>query len=346
MLNPEEVTILKKAVSECKRPLIFFHDDPDGFASFIMFYHEIGAGKGFVVKAVPTVTEYHLRKVQEYQPDAIFILDLANVDQIFLDQVNVPVYWIDHHAPQDRKKVNYFNPRISNDVNVPTPALCYQVTEKDLWLATVGCVGDWYLPPFVDEFRKKYPELLPETITRVEDAYFDSPITPLVKALSFNLKGTSSDVTKSIKTMLKIESPYEILNQTTSRGRLIWKRYDRINKEFERMLEGVEKSISGNDPLIVYTYTDNNLSLTRDLANEIIYRYPDRALILGRRRGGEVKCSLRGQMVNIPPILEEALKHVRGGGGGHEHACGAHIDEHDFDRFIELYREGVVKQLS
>jgi len=45
--------------------------------------------------------------------------------------------------------------------------------------------------------------------------------------------------------------------------------------------------------------------------------------------------SLRALKIKIAPILENALKDVKGYGGGHDHACGSVVSKDDFDRFLE-----------
>ena len=98
--------------------LVLFHDDPDGLASFLLFYRDIREGIGKTIKAFPQITEQYARKVEDYGADKVFILDIALVDQEFLDVVKVPVIWIDHHPPQDRQRVQYYNPRKTKGLNI------------------------------------------------------------------------------------------------------------------------------------------------------------------------------------------------------------------------------------
>jgi len=77
------------------------------------------------------------------------------------------------------------------------------------------------------------------------------------------------------------------------------------------------------------------MSFTSDLSNELLYRYPDKVIIIAREKSGEMKCSLRARNYSLPPIIEKSIQGCRGYGGGHEHACGACIAVEDFDRFLE-----------
>jgi hypothetical protein len=343
MLSDKETAQVKDALEHCSQPFIFFHDDPDGLASFLLFYRTIQKGRGYCVKAYPKITADFIRHVENYRADIVFVLDIAMVEQEFIDGVHQPIYWLDHHTPLQRERVKYFNPRVTTGENVPTPVLCWQVIgnqrPQDLWLATTGSIGDWYYPPYAKEFSKQRPDILPPTITTVEEALFNSPIGTLVKVFSFNLKGPTSEVNTAIKVLTRIESPDEILKQTTPRGKLIWKKYEKINKIYESMLAEISKGAT-KDKLLVHTYTDDKLSLTKDLANELLYEFKDKIIVLGRIKSGEVRCSLRAPAgVRLDKALEKALVGVQGYGGGHEQACGAGIKEEDFERFIANLRQ-------
>jgi single-stranded DNA-specific DHH superfamily exonuclease len=335
MLSEKEIQQIKEELETCKRPLFFFHDDQDGLASFLLLYRSVKEGRGTVLKAKPQLTEQYARKVEEYGADKVFILDIAIVDQEFIDHAKVPIIWIDHHEPVKREKVKYFNPRTRDEsANIPVSYLCYQVVQEDRWIAMVGCLGDWYVPDFVEEFKKKHPDLLPEQYKTAVDILFKTKMGILNKVFSFNLKGSTSEVLKSIKTMTRIDSPYEILDQTTPKGKFVYKKYERINKFYESLKATVLKQ-KKEGKVMVFKYTDDKLSLTKDLSNELQYMFQDSVIVLGREKSGEMRCSIRAMKTNLKPIIEKALSDVDGYGGGHEHACGAAIKINDFNKFIQ-----------
>ncbi len=329
---------LRDEIATCKRPLIFFHDDPDGLASFLLIERAIGEGRGVVVKAHPQLTTMFLNKVVECAPDKVFVLDIALVDQEFIDNCPVPVVWVDHHDPVIRDKVKYFNPLKSGNKASPVAELCYQAVQKDMWIAAIGAIGDWHMPHFEKEMREKHPELLPDKVKTVEEALFDSPLTPLVKLFSFVLKGPTGDVNRNIRVLTKIAGPKEIFEQDTPRGKLLWRAFERINEVYDTMLQRAFTKVNPNEPIVVYTYVDDQLSLTKDLANELLHR-SGKVVVLGRERMGEVRCSLRAPSnINLKKALESALDGVNGYGGGHEQACGAAIKIEDWKRFLMQLR--------
>lgn len=340
MLSENQLKQIKDELDHCKRPIFFFHDDPDGICSFLLFYRYLKEGKGIVIKTHPKINERFAEKVEEYGADKVFVLDIAMMDQEFIDLVNVPVVWIDHHDPLEREGVKYFNTRLNGE-NIPPSSVCYHVVKQDLWLAMAGCIGDWYMPDFKDEFCEKYPDLLDSSVKRPEEALFNSRLGKLVMILSFNLKGKTQEVIKSAKVLTRIESPYEILEQKTSRGRFIYKKYEKIKQTYDELIESAVKEAS-DDKILLFRYEQDKISLTKEVANELLYRFPEKVVIIAREKSGEMKCSLRsGEKLNLAKALANALISIKGYGGGHEQACGAVIKKEDFDNFLENLRKEI-----
>lgn len=340
MLPDREIKALSEELLNCKNPLFLFHDDPDGVCSYLLFYRVVREGKFLVIKSTPLIgVEPFARKADEYGSDKVFVLDIAMVEQDFVDEVRIPVVWVDHHDPQELQGVKYFNPRLHGS-HVPTSDICWRVVcderPEDLWLAVAGCIGDWHMPSFASALHSADPDLLPHT-GDVPDILFNSKMGTLVKVLAFNLKGSTSDVMKSVKVLSRINSPYEILDQSTSQGKFLWKRFDKINRTYERLKkEALNNKVDKG--LFVFTYSDDNLSVTKDLANELLYEL-DCVVVVGRERLGEYRCSLRcPEGLDFTHSVPAALKGVEGRGGGHEHAHGVAVKKEDFEQFLKNLR--------
>lgn len=336
-LTNEEIQQIRDELETAKKPLFFFHDDPDGLSSFLLLYRYIKEGKGVVVKSQPIVDEKFLQKVEQYQPDKIFVLDLALIDENFAKQVKCPIIWIDHHQPQKIENTKYFNPRTRGN-NAPASYLCYQIANQDRWIAMVGIVGDWFIPPFADEFADEYPGLIRKGITSPPEMLFDTKLGELIKAFSFILKGKTGEALKAVELLKKINSPLEILDQSTEAGKKIFKRYEKTNKEYIELRDRAELSATA-DPILLFSYTSDEMSFTGDISNEMLYRHPDKVIIIAREKSGEMRMSIRSKDVLLPPIIEKALIGVDGHGGGHEHACGSSVKKEHFEQFINTFRE-------
>jgi len=338
MIPEKELQKIRDYLNSSENPLFLFDDDPDGLCSYLLLKKYIGRGKGIVVKCSPKLDKKYLRKVEEYCPDKVFILDKPMVDEEFAEGVNVPIIWIDHHAPQDLPGIKYFNPRLEKDAdNRPTSYWCYRITEQDLWIAMCGIVGDWFLPEFTNEFQKKYPGLLGD-VKNPGEALYDSDFGKLSKIFAFILKGKTSDVNKCISILEKIESPYEILHQETPKGRYLYKYYQKVNKHYEELLKDAKKAVS-NEKTILYMYPSSKHSFTGNLSNELLHRFPGKIIIIGREKEDRIILSLRSSKEAIPPALEKALEGLDGYGGGHTFACGGNISKEDFPEFLKRFKK-------
>lgn len=335
-LSEQQLEELRKELELCKNPLFLFDDDPDGLSSFLLFYRYKGEGHGIIAKTRPDVSELFAAKAVEYEADKVFILDKPQVSQDFLDKVHVPVVWLDHHQPQQRQRVKYYNPRLHDDgVNISTSYWCYQVTQKNLWIAMVGVVGDWNLPAaMADEFRKTYPDLLPESVKTPQEALFGTPVGQLVRIFSFILKGNHQESKKCILELAKISSPYELLDPKSKGAVYIHKKCTKEAKEYDELL-GRALASQVKDGLVLFIYDAGNTSFTGDLSNELLYRFGDAVIVIAREKDGDMRCSLRSPpTIRLDLALEHALHGVKGYGGGHEHACGASVKKEDFERFL------------
>ncbi len=298
-----------------------------------------------MIKMTPNITVDHLKWVKQFNADKVFVFDVAMVDQDFIDQCPVPVVWLDHHEILDRTGAVYINARMYGEMTPPC-IMAYQVCAQDLWIACIGTIGDWYWSDLLFEFQKQYPDLLEMDLNSVkgrpEEVMFNTRLGTLVHVLSFNLKGVSKDALASVKLFSKIESPLEILQQTTEAGASLWKKYQKVKTCYDQQKESALKSYDARNPFFVHTYTSEEFSVTKDLANELSYLHKDKVIVLARERNGEMVMSLRSSRDG--PELHEALARVLPSfvgahGGGHEHACGAAVKSEDFKNFLEAFRK-------
>lgn len=342
MLTQKQVAFLRKELETTKNPLYLYDSDGDGLASFLLLYRAIREGKGICVKMTPQIDSKFFRKVDELNPDKIFVLDIAVVEQNFIDYAKRPIFWFDHHDVRRRKNIHYYNPRLKDkNAYVPTTRMIYQLLDKDrsqddLWIATVGCLADWYVPDFIDQFCEKYPHLLPKK-EDLSTMVFNRPVGILVKMFFFLQKGASSEVRKSIKVLTRIKSPEEILKQETPAGRFLYRRFMKINKRYETLLKEAKLKVS-RSKILLFDYSEQQWSFTTNLANELTALYPKKVIIIAREKSGEMKCSFRAQFP-IREALLQALQGVQGRGGGHPNACGAVIKVEDWRVFLKRFKE-------
>ena len=93
MLTTKQISEIKEHLNNAQNPLFFFDNDPDGLCSFILLQRYIKRGKGFPVKSAPLDKSY-FRKINEFNPDYIFILDIPTVSEEFWEEIkkiNLPI---------------------------------------------------------------------------------------------------------------------------------------------------------------------------------------------------------------------------------------------------------------
>lgn len=332
-LKAEEIQEIRNELLESARPLFFFDDDADGISSYLLFYRFVREGKGVILKTRPVLDERFLRSVKEFQPDKIFVMDMPEITREFIEGTNTPIIWLDHHQPNALPGTKYFNPMVNTKGdNRPASYWAYKIVDQDQWIGMAGCVGDWHLPDFAQEFSEAYPDLLPKDVKRPEDALFGTKIGLLSRIFGFIAKGGMKDTMTCIKILTRIKDPYEILEQTTAQGKYVYKKYEKINKQYQALEESV---VVSDGPILSFIYSGNSTSFTSDLSNELLYLHPDKFILLGREKNGEVKMSLRAANHSVLEAVQVALDGVDGYGGGHEHACGACVKKESFSKFVE-----------
>ena len=164
MLNETQIKEIREHLEKAQNPLFFFDNDNDGLMSYLLLRRFIDRGKGIVVKGTHKLSKTYYKRVRELKPDYIFILDIPSEKEFLeiAEKEGLPIVWIDHHNANLGVEVplmhsflfNYYNPFHNDKTNEPVAYLCYKIInqKKDLWLAIIGCISDYYLPDFYDEF--------------------------------------------------------------------------------------------------------------------------------------------------------------------------------------------------
>ncbi|MDP3728571.1 MAG: DHH family phosphoesterase [bacterium] len=343
MITETELQEIRNLLNKAENPLFLFDDDQDGLCSFLVLWKYTQKGKGMPIKG--QLNEAIAEKVIRENADLIIILDKAVIEEDFVMAIKTPIIHIDHHFPLIIKSphYHYYNPRKENDEdNRPTSYWAYQVTKKDMWIAMIGIIGDWYIPPdLIEDFQKQYPGLILEA-KHPGQIMFDTNFGILIRSFIFSLKGKSQDSKQCIKVLTRIESPWEILKQETARGKFVWKHFSEMEKKYQKTLEEAKK-VKTKNKILLYTYPSSQDSFTSLISNEIIYRRPEKIVIIGRIKDDKVVMSLRSTKIKLPDIIKKSLEGLTGYGGGHDLACGANVLNEEFGIFIAKFKKLVAE---
>lgn len=356
MLTEKQIEEIKEHLEKAQNPLFFYDNDVDGLCSFLLLRRYIGRGKGVAVKSYPDLNVQYASRARELNADYVFVLDKPLIAKDFIDEIDkmqLPLVWIDHHNIEGSEKsiendiekenaVFVYNPAKNTEEEsvVPTTSLVYSVTKRkeDLWLAVIGCIADHYLPEFISEFKKEYPDfwIKGKDIIDPFEALYKTEIGKIAQAFSFGLKDSITHVVQLQSFLISCKNPIDVFQELDNNFNFR-KRYNEIKEKYDSILSKVkEDCIFGN--LVFFDYS-GDLSISAEIANELCFIYPDKYIVVAFIKGGISNVSLRGK--NIKNILERVLKQFDGAsGGGHVDAAGARIKADDLAKFREaLQRE-------
>ncbi|MEK6830428.1 MAG: DHHA1 domain-containing protein [Nanoarchaeota archaeon] len=351
MLTEKQIKEIVSHLERSQNPLFLFDNDTDGLVSFLLLRRFIGRGKGVAIKSYPELNVSYFKRIKELNPDYIFILDKPEVSQEFFKKVrqnSLPIVWIDHHQVKKSKikelknlGVNYYNPFLNNKTSEPTSYLCYKIINKkdDLWLALIGCISDAFIPDFYNEFQKQFPELAKKNPLSAFDILYKSEIGKIARILDFSLKDTTTNVVNMLKFMGNVKSPYDILEENYQTKQIL-KKYNEINSKYLELIKKAKEQVK--DKIIFFQY-GGELSLSYNIANELMFEFPDRIVVVVYVKDDIANISLRGK--NVRKLTLSAIKNIPNAtGGGHKDATGAKISSSYLSQFKDKIEELVNKK--
>lgn len=347
MLSDTQIQELRERLEQAQNPLFFFDNDADGLCSFLLLRRWLGRGKGVVVKSFPDLHVDYVRKVHELSVDMVVILDKPTVSEAFFSEIrkiNLPLLWVDHHAIEGRvipEDVFFVNPADCSPQSFePVTDICYRVAgrKEDIWLAVAGCVADHYVPLYYPEFLSTYPELGKDS----EDPFvlfFSTDIGKIARMFNYGLMDRVTNVLSMIRFLVRVQSPQDVLIESYH-NHSFHKRFLEINHRREKLLKKAQTLVE-DSPLLFFTY-GGDMSMSSEIANELIYLYPDKHIVVVYLSGEKGNVSVRGKRAK--EITLAVIAEISGAtGGGHDEACGAQVHVellHEFHRrFLEALGE-------
>lgn len=341
MLATTELQEIREQLELSQNPLFFFDNDADGLCSYIILRRAINRGKGVAIKSFPDLNETYLRKIEELNPDSIFILDKPQVSKGFIDELEkrgIPVTWIDHHEVQVEEelleKVSYYN---SFPTSEPVTYICQKIFDKkeDLWIAMIGCTSDVYTPDFAEKFEEEHPELFNSKISAF-DALNSTEIGKFARMLNFGLMDTTTNILNMMRYLISANGPYDLLEEN-HKTKSFHKRYSDLLRELEKLMKKAEEQINTKDKILFFTY-GGQTSMSSEVSNRLYYEHRDKLIVVIYKRENKANISLRGK--NVKNILAKTLTKIEGSkGGGHEEACGAMIPLERLEDFKKIFQE-------
>ncbi len=336
MLPERKLEEIRNWLKKTQKPIFFFDNDADGFCSFQLLRRYVGFGEGIPVNTSELDMKF-IGKLYRIKPDIIFITDVPKVDQEFIDNTNRPIVWIDHHEAIKLNKVYYYNPRVYNkDSYFPATYICYKTIEEDLWIAAAGCIADYLIPDYFEDFKKQFPKLADIETNDPGDILYKTRLGELIKIINFCLKGKGSEAREFILNFNKIEDPYEILEKKTYAGKLIYNRFQSINRYYEKLIEKAMNLYDKKSRILIFIYPSEEFSFSGELSTELIYNKKAELVVVGREKKEEIVLSIRSRSSELSKKARKIIEELGGYSGGHPNAFGGSIKSIFLNRFIEL----------
>ncbi len=346
MLNERQLEEIREHLENAKNPVFFFDNDPDGLCSFLILQRYIGRGRGISLRGHSSVTKSFFKRVEELKADYIFVLDRAVFEDDFLklaNEANIPVVGIDHHDIPRQNIEFYYNTFETSGKTEPTSYLCYKATRKkeDMWLAVIGCIADCYIPEFLEDFKKEYPELA-GNYKSAYDIRYNTDLGKVIHVLAFGLFDKTSNVVNMMRFLMKAKGPYELLEENKKTKSFLDK-YESINKRVDDIVKKVEEKIESKNNNLYFTY-GGDMSVSQYVADKVNYHQPDLILVIGFIKGNSIKYSIRGSK-DVRSAMLNAIKDIEGAtGGGHKNSCGAQLTLDNSEKFKKIFFEEITKQ--
>jgi len=338
MLDKEEILKVREHLEKAQSLLFYFDNDQDGLCSYLLLRRFYNKGNGVPVKTSPLGMEY-IRRIDEFYPDYVFILDQPTVSNEFFEairQKNIPIVWIDHHEVDKDSLpdyVNYFNPLYSSKKSSePVTKICYEITKRkeDLWISIAGCLSDKFFPKEYNEFSKLYPDLSLDSKDPFK-LFYESGIGKLSRMIGMGLKDRTSLVMKMIRFLIQARTPYEVLEEKSENINL-HRRFNEINSKLQKLVNKAKSEITLSK-LLFFKYSGDT-SMSSDLSNKLSYEIPEKFIVVAFLRGSRVNISIRGK--NAKKTIKKAIKEFSlAKFGGHKDAVGAQMNEDELDKFKE-----------
>lgn len=345
MLTEKQLTEIREHLENAKNPIFFFDNDPDGLCSFLLLQRYIGRGRGVSLRGHSSVSRSFFKRVEEFKADYIFVLDKPIINPEFIalaKKAGIPLVHIDHHNVPRSDIDFYYNTFYESGKNEPVSYLCYKITNKkeDSWISAIGCITDAFLPEFIDDIKKQFPELIDNKYKTAFDILYTTKLGEICQIISFGLRDKTSNVVAMMKFLMNAKGPHDIL-EDSHKTKSFLKRFKDINEKYKRILKNAEDAYTGGD-LLFFSYS-GDMSINQYVANELMYNHPHKIILIVYSRGNIANLSLRWDKDIRTPTVN-ALKDIEGAtGGGHEHATGARMAKDKLDIFKERLLEEVEK---
>ena len=207
-----------------------------------------------------------------------------------------------------------------------------------MWIGVIGCISDYFVPEFYSDFRKKFADLTIDSKDAFEIIY-NSKIGEIATMFGFALMDRTTNVINMLKLLMKVKSPYDVLEENT-KTHSMHSRSNELYEKYKRLIEKAKEGIKDSDKLVFFKY-GGDTGMSAEISNRLKYLFPEKVIVVVREKEARASLSIRGKGIKnkVVKIIEEFESAT---GGGHEDAVGAQIKLEDLGKFERELRKVVL----
>jgi len=337
-----------------------FHNDADGVCSCVLMNRFLKRkickeADSVIAQPMPPAKNL-LQRIRLSLPSKIIFLDLSiDQDKSIIKKLeqDCEILIIDHHQISNNlnsKKTVHYNPLFENPSiyqsgSYLTYKICSTVLndsdwdKKNLWLAIIGIIGDYYIRDSLDIIKK------------AEEYYSDIIKNNDQEALHNSLFGQVSDMISAAKAckisceeIVNIINSMETVHEINKQQKLV-DSYKKVQEDIERIKIDIKSNIDSNKNVLFYE-KKSKYNLRSPIATIMSNDYPKKLIVVWEDIKNKIKISARNQNknINVAKTLKSVIKDFKyASAGGHEAAAGASIRKQDWEEFKERLEELVNK---
>ncbi|MBA7634036.1 hypothetical protein ES703_41610 [subsurface metagenome] len=131
---------------------------------------------------------------------------------------------------------------------------------------------------------------------------YKSQIGKIARIFSFALKDRTTNVINMLRFLIKIKTPYEVLEKN-NKNYTMHDRFSQIDAKYQKLLKKAIALEKASGKILFFQYS-GDLSISSDLSNELSYLFPKKIIVVIYIIGLKANISVRGKKIRKATLSE------------------------------------------
>lgn len=374
---------IRDLLNNSSKPILFFDSDCDGGMSYFQLKEVWKNLEGYPINKSKSNQISCGEKIEDSHDLVLFFDTPLIFEEVFEYAQGKKIVWVDHHPGNDLKLAKkydafHFNPvEIDSLDSRPSCFWAYKISNsyENLFRVAVGSVSDFYLLDVLKDFYEKKPNEF-NTVFGLNDEKreelflflgnydfkdesvrdkradwilyltYETRVGVFKQLFDFMYK-MPVGVDRALRMLSKM-TPLDIVGEVGAGKGFLFEDFANFTA---KQRKHIKKAIDKNkNKEFVYYEHKGKTSYNRQISEELSFRLDGSKClecVFFKKGSDHVGISFRGRLgFIVNDIIEKGLEGLKGKGGGHPFAGGAHIALEDFDIFQKRVDELVNKRLK